>query len=193
MINYLHKTNAPFFSILICSLYKRKHYLKRLENILNKQLHNDIEIIYAVDNGEMSIGDKRNKLLNSTHDNSEFLAFIDDDDLVSENYVSIILNALYQCPDVVGMMGIMTTDGRNPKTFIHSMQYDHWYESGGIYYRMPNHLNPVRKEYALATKFPLINSGEDHDYSNRMFNLLKGKKEIYIPEPIYFYDYRTRK
>ena len=106
MINYLHKTNAPFFSILICSLYKRNHYLKRLENILNKQLHNDIEIIYAVDNGEMSIGDKRNKLLNSTHDNSEFLAFIDDDDLVSENYVSIILNALYQCPDVVGMMEI---------------------------------------------------------------------------------------
>lgn len=181
------------FSILICSLEKRKPYLDRLMAKLCPHVnkYNDVQVLINTDSGQMTIGEKRNKLIDTA--DGDYIAFIDDDDLVADEYVELVMGAINQQADVVGMIGIMTTDGRNPKTFIHSMQYDHWYESGGIYYRMPNHLNPVRKEYALATKFPLINSGEDHDYSNRMFNLLKGKKEIYIPEPIYFYDYRTRK
>lgn len=180
-------------SILICSLEKRKDFLNRLMNVLCPQTnkYDNVQVLINTDEGQLSIGEKRNRLVEDA--DGEYVAYIDDDDLVSKEYVDLIMKALEEKPDVVGMMGIMTTNGRNPKTFIHSLKYDHWFEQHGIYYRCNNHLNPVKKEYASAVKFPLINMGEDHDYSNRLYQILKDKKEIYIPEPIYFYDYRTNK
>ena len=117
----------------------------------------------------------------------EYVAFVDDDDLVSNDYVGFILRAIDREPDVVGLHGIITTNGKNAKPFIHSIKYKTWFENNGIYYRYPNHLNPVKRVLALQVKFPDKSHGEDRDYSDRLFPLLK--TEVMIEDPIYFYLY----
>ena len=181
-------------SILICNLGRRKELLNRLLNILCPQVckySDQIEVLIETDNGEMIIGKKRNILINKAQ--GEYCAFIDDDDTVSEDYIDSIMNALKENPDVVGITGLITENGRNPKIFIHSLQYDTWFEKDNRYYRNNNHLNPIKLEYAKQVPFPEINHGEDHDYSKRIHSLLKGKKEVFLDLPIYFYDFRTNK
>ncbi len=174
----------PKLSVLICSLYNRKISLDKLLERLVPQMNNRTEVIVASDNGELSIGAKRNKLLGVS--NGEYVCYIDDDDMVSNDYISKILTALESKPDCVGIEGIITVNNQNPKKFFHSIKYQVWEEKDGIYLRYPNHLNPIRKTLAMQVKFPEKNHGEDSDYSTRIKPLLK--TEVYLEGPIYFYN-----
>lgn len=185
----------PKLSILICSLHRRKDFFDRLVNILKPQITKDVEVLASIDDGQLSIGAKRNELLNAAK--GAYIAFVDDDDRVSEDYVALILNAIEAKPDVVGMHLIMNTDGKLSGKTYHSLKYDRWYDVGvedkdwRYYYRNPNHLNPVKRELALKVGFENISNGEDRIYSGRLLPLLK--KEVMIESPIYFYEVRTNK
>jgi len=173
------------FSVLICTLEDRKHLLDRLMKVLQPQLTDDVEILVKSDNAEMPIGRKRNMLLDEA--NGQYVAFVDDDDLVSTDYIRKVLAGIVGAPDCCGLQGIITFQGKSPRTFIHSLKYKEWFEKNHVYYRCPNHLNPVKKELAMQVKFPESNFGEDKDYSTRLFPLLKN--EYYIPGVIYHYLY----
>ena len=183
-------------SILIPSLNRRKHYLDRLMSILDPQKNELIEILVNIDDGEKSIGTKRNELLlNATGD---YVAFVDDDDVVESYYVEKILDAIENDPDVVGMHLLHIEDGELKGLTYHSLKYDHWWDEQNKdnpqlrnYYRNPNHLNPIKREYALAVGFPEINFAEDKYYSQNILKYLK--KECYIEQPIYQYLVRSYK
>lgn len=190
-------------SILICSLFNRASSLKRLLDILEKQTTSQVEVLVIKDNGKMSVGSKRNSLLEKAQ--GQYICFVDDDDLVSEDYISKILAAIKTEPDCCGIEGLIslclrvrnkrrsTLTGRKQwmkgpriqRKFIHSIKYKTWFEKDHVYYRCPNHLNPIKKELALQIGFPNIYTGEDKDYSQRLLPLLK--TEVYIEKPIYFY------
>jgi hypothetical protein len=183
-------------SILILSLNRRKHYLERLMDILNPQKRNDIEILTNIDNGEKSIGQKRNELLSQSI--GDYICFIDDDDIVSNNYVELILNAIEKNPDTIGIHLLHKEDGILRGLTYHSLKYTSWWDEINKenptlrnYYRNPNHLNPVKREYALKVGFPEINNGEDKWYSQNILQYLK--TEEYIEPPIYEYLVRTQK
>ena len=183
-------------SILIPSLNRRKHYLDRLISILNPQATDDVEILINIDDGEKSIGTKRNELLEQA--TGDYIAFVDDDDIVEDYYVLEILNAIQSNPDVVGIHLLHIEDNILRGLTYHSLKYTHWYdelnnENPNLrnYYRNPNHLNPVKRKYALAVKFPEINVGEDKDYSYKIKQFLK--TESYIEKPLYHYLVRTKK
>jgi len=181
------------FSILICSLHRRQHFLKRLQDCLAPQIPTDgtVEVLVDQDNGEVAIGAKRNRLLEKAQ--GKFIAFVDDDDLVSGDYVYQILKLINEHPqmDVVGISLIMTTNDTDPEKSFHSIAYRTWWdcpdsETGRKkYFRNPNHLNPVRRDLALRVKFPEKSHAEDRDYSARLLPLLHC--EFCIKEPIYFY------
>ena len=184
-------------SILICSLNRREKYLTKLMRVLSPQINEDVEIITDIDDGEKSIGQKRNDLIKRAA--GDYIAFIDDDDLVTSDYVPLILEGIKTSPDVIGMKLIMYTDGQNPQKSHHSIKYSSWYDTPDpvsprvkrLYYRNPNHLNPVKREHALLVSFPEINNGEDRVYSKEIFPLLK--TEVFIEKPIYMYLVRSRK
>ena len=183
-------------SILICSVTKRKEFLDRLLKILEKQKTDDVEILVEIDDGEKSIGTKRNILLEKSK--GEYITFIDDDDTIPKYYIGEILEGIKYKPDVIGIHLIMDHDGKHSERTYHSLRYGYWYHEpdqenfGRLkYYRNPNHLNPVKRELAVQVKFPEINQGEDKDYSMRLLPLLN--TEYYIPLPIYFYEYRSVK
>lgn len=175
----------PDLSILICSLNDRQKSLSILLSELRRQKTKDIEILVESDGGEMMIGDKRNILLENS--SGKYVSFIDDDDDISPDYVSKVLKAIKKEPDCCGLEGTITTNGRRPKKFIHSLQYKKWFEKNGIYYRNPNHLNAIKREIALKVGFSSKSHGEDRDFSMAVLPYLK--TEEYISGPIYFYKY----
>ena len=180
----------PSFSILVCTLPERKHFLDRLMANLTPQLNSDVEVLIESDNGNMKIGKKRNVLLNKS--TKDYICFIDDDDLVSDTYVADVLQALESRPDCCSLSGIYTVDGKNPTEFRHSLKYLAWdtiTEKGKqVYVRPPNHLNVVKREIALSVLFnDSLSNGEDRDYSDRMRGHLK--TESIINNVLYYYLY----
>jgi len=185
---------TPILSILICTLPKRAKMLEDLINSLNDSVKYNVEILY--DNTvNITTGEKRNNLIHKAK--GKYISFIDDDDKVSKNYIKRITEiAISIKPDVIGLTGIMTTNGSTPKKFKHSLQYDGWYEKNEIFYRYPNHLNPIKKDIALKILYPEKTIAEDRDYSHRLYKYLKENNctEFYIDdEPMYYYLYTTKK
>jgi len=149
---------------------------------------NQVEVLF--DNSmEYNIGVKRNKLLSRAY--GEYIVFIDDDDLISSDYVHKILVACQQETDCIGISGIITTNGLKQKQWHISKKNLTWFEKNWIYYRTPNHISPVRRTIALKAMFPEISYAEDHGYSRRLLPLLKS--EAIVPGNIYHYRYVTKK
>lgn len=176
-------------SILIATIPSRKESFYSLLDNLNYQLctTQGVEIL-SDDSIHINIGQKRNSLL--LRAKGEYIIFADDDDEVSQNYVSLILKAIESKPDCVAINGTITTNGKDEKKWFISRVYGRWYTGKDwIYYRTPNHISPVRRELALKAGFPEICHGEDHTYSMRLLPLLK--TETTIEQPIYHYKYRN--
>lgn len=173
-------------SILIPSLNERKNSFDVLKADIADQIGNhQVEILSLCDDGQLSIGEKRNMLL--VQSTGEYVTFVDDDDTVSPDYVEKILKALSQNPDCCSLTGeIVFSDGYS-RPFIHSLRYDRWVDDheGKVYYRPPNHLNTIRRSIALQVKFPLLNSGEDRAFSMDIRPFLK--TEEWIEGVIYNY------
>ena len=169
-------------SILICSLENRKKSSQKLMAVLKEQATNEIEILVQIDKGQITTGEKRNQLLEAA--SGQYIAFIDDDDMVPDDYVSKILKAIKESPDCCGIKGQMT-NRKGKFIFVHSIQFKSWFTKNNIYYRCPNHLSPVKRELAIATGFLGIRTGEDKDYSERL--LPKLQTEEFILGILYYY------
>lgn len=178
------------FSVLIPSLNDRTVKLQQLMGALQPQKRENVEFLVLSDSGQMSIGQKRNMLLNQSK--GEYVAFVDDDDMVPPDYVERILAALAKGnPDCTSLTGrIVFSDGYS-RPFIHSLRYESWIDDhdNKVYYRPPNHLNAVRREFAVQVGFPPVNMGEDRHFSHNIRPLLK--KEAWIDGELY--EYRCRK
>lgn len=180
------------FSILIPTLDNRRElfdllYEKIAKQIAQNSLQNEVEIIHSRDGGERSVGAKRNELLNRA--GGKFVAFVDDDDNLSDRYVPLICNAINENPDIdcVGIKGEITFRGTNPRIFIHSVRYKEYFSKNGIYYRPPYHLNPIRRDIAMRYKFEEIDYSEDIDWAIRICRDGTLKKEYFIDKTIYYY------
>jgi len=183
------------WSILICTLDERKEDFNYIVNKLNYQinknkLNEDIEILYFSDNRENSIGFKRNSLLSDSK--GKYVCFVDDDDDLSDNYIKVIYKSLLENKDCSSLNGIITFDGKNPKKFIHSIEYDNYFEKNDIYYRPPNHLNPIKRDLVSKIKFPDINFGEDADWTMQVAKSKILKTEAIINDVYYFYSFKTK-
>jgi hypothetical protein len=188
------KSREKQLSILICTIPRRKHLLNRLLWILKKQENKQTEILTLSEENDMPIGNKRNRLLDMAK--GEYVCFIDDDDTVSDDYVRKILKAIESKPDCCSLDGLYTIDGKNPVLFKHSLDYKEWgstIENGEkVYLRYPNHLNAIKRELALKTRFDdTLSVGEDKDFSERLLPLLKNESKI--NGILYHYLFLTRR
>jgi glycosyltransferase involved in cell wall biosynthesis len=184
-------SETPTLSILICNLQERAQSLARLLTQLDRQTTDRVEVLIETDNRQVPTGTKRNTLLARAQ--GAFTAFIDDDDMVSPSYVRDVLNAIDSQPgvDCIGLKGIITFGGparRNPRPFVHSVRCKSWHEANGVYYRTPNHLNPIASRHSKVTPFLPIVHGEDKAWSDALRGLLKS--EVMVKEPLYFYESR---
>lgn len=193
-INDMHK-KPILWSILICTLNEREKsfsyiYSKLLQQIQNAGLENEVEVVYCKDNREHAVGFKRNQLMQASK--GKYTNFVDDDDDVHEQYIPMIYGRLLQNPDCVSLVGIYTVNGKNPQGFIHSIAYDRYFQKGNVYYRPPNHLNPMRRSIAIQFAFPEINQQEDTKWAMQIARSKLLQKEEVITEPYYFYLFTSK-
>lgn len=177
-------------SILIPTLDSRSALLSILLQELQRQI-GDRLVEVLVDKGEGTTGSKRNRLLNQA--SGKYIAFIDDDDAVSDRYIDLILEAVKDNPDCLSLIGVITTNGKNPVKFYHSLQYTSYFERNGAYYRPPNHLNVIRASIAKLYPFPDKTWGEDTEWAMKLCSDCVLKYEIVIDEVLYYYQYKTKK
>lgn len=182
-------------SILIPTLQERWLKYSVLYNHLQAQVgERDVRIIPDSRGRHITIGTKRQEMLQATA--TDYVVFVDDDDMVEHNYVELIYDAIQKDPDVVGLRGWMTTNGANPESWSISIKYPEWKTDfdGFRYVRCPNHLAPIKREHALAIGYD-VNSrfGEDADYSMRLRDAALCKKEEFIDQQIYHYIWKSNK
>ena len=180
-------------TITIASVSIRKEMLDSLLKELNRQinennLQDEVEILVD-DDDKRFLGTKRKLMLSKAR--GYFTCAIDDDDWVSENYIQLIVNAIKNNADIdcIGINGVITTNGENPKKWIISCHFEDWFEKDDIYYRTPNHICPIKTELVRIADFDDVAWGEDYPFSQRVKPLLK--KEIEIAEPLYVYQFST--
>jgi glycosyltransferase involved in cell wall biosynthesis len=176
-------------SILILTLPTRIDSYATLIKTLNQQviqnnLMSRVQILSLCDTKEISVGEKRNILLNKSC--GKYVCFIDDDDLIAPDYIIKLMNAINSNADVITFCGEYIQNTITTPfsiSIVHRGNYNH----PNIFYRLPNHLCPVKREIALNCMFTDKNFGEDSDYAERINKHIKN--EFHIQDKLYFYMY----
>lgn len=175
------------FLILICTLPERADKLRRLTRTLDRQKAN-----YKIHDAgrSMTTGMKRNQLIEQS--SSDYFAFVDDDDLVTDNYYQAITDAIQSGPDVVTFCGYMTTNGAQRKGF--TIKLDSKYEEkDNHFYRFPNHLCAFKRQKVQHIKFPDQHVQEDYQWAKMIHDRKILKTEVHIPQELYWYDFDAYK
>jgi len=176
-------------SIIICSLTERRNeFLDRLLLQIEKQTlgRDNVEIIVLTDNAKRPIGTKRNDGLAIAQ--GKYVCFVDDDDMVSDDYVVSILEEIRNWhPDVIVFDAVISFNGEGQKLVKYGREYDHT-ESGEAYFRRPNHLM-VHKKSNITEFFRDVKTGEDDEWASRMLDRIVTQSRI--DKVLYHYDYRT--
>jgi hypothetical protein len=143
-----------------------------------------------LDNKTMTLGDKRNRMVNMAR--GTFITFADDDDLLSEDYVDTLVDAIdyIDNPDVINFMVNISINGGEYKPVHYSIKYKQDYNDEVAYYRIPNHLMCVRTELAKATPYKPIIRGEDSAYAKDLFPKLR--REHNLNKVLYYYNFNQK-
>ena len=189
-------SQIPNLSILICSVSVRHKYLNRLlhklqdQLIENPDLQKKIEIIVFADNFELKTGKKRNMLIDKSK--GKFVVFIDDDDLVSDNYCKLISDIIdsHSNIDYIGFKLECIINGEPAKPVYHSSRYDGWYDDESGYYRHWSHINPTKREIMVKYPFLDVLCSEDSNVAGRIYRDKVIKREFFIDDIMYIYDAR---
>lgn len=175
-------------SILVCTTTGRvgtflPKIIRHLENISS----DGVEILYLGDNKKRSVGTKRNDLINLAQ--GEYISFIDDDDMVSSDYCTLILKEIEHNPDVICFNAFRNFNGRKDRPVIYSALFKQDADKQHVYERIPNHLSVWRKDLCLP--FQDRNFGEDSEWAIRMRQLIKTSRKIDKVLYQYWFDSRT--
>lgn len=185
----------PKLTILIPTLPQRKRFFDRLWNELLIQIHKegtDEVVIEGNAATDICIGTKRNRMMEEV--TTEYMAFFDDDDMPGPNYIKHLMEGIDKGVDCCSLTGIITTDGANPKKFVHSIKYDSLFTGDdGVYYRPTMHINCLKTEHARKAVFPEWRTSEDSKWAMDLQHTGVLKTEHYIDEVIYHYEYVSNK
>ena len=169
MYNYIARKRYDYdWTILIPTIMGREESLRHLlgslrETIARSAPHLRIEYCVELDNREMSIGNKREKLLQGAH--GKYVSFIDDDDDITDAYVEDVSRMIEANLPVMRLRGQIAQ-----YTFTHSLDntLSGVMARGDVFLRPPNHLNPMMADVAKLVHFKDGVRGEDLDWTIRM-------------------------
>jgi glycosyltransferase involved in cell wall biosynthesis len=180
-------------SILIPTMNKRQSLFKEVLAEVQKQIREtpeiSAEVLWESDNGELTLGAKRNVLVSKC--NGKYHCFVDDDDVLApyflKTFVPMIESGIdYDCASFVGAH---YQKGKYNKLFNHSTIYCEWFELEGRYYRCPSPLNMIKTSIVREIQYKDIRNTEDHEFSMRLLQsgLLKSEFKVDPNKPLYHY------
>ena len=188
-------TDEYLLSILIPTLESRRMQCEHLCREIDRQIllagaGDLVEVLTLRDSGSASVGEKRNQLVSSAR--GRFIVFIDDDDMVSSDYVDQLTKVLQTHPeaDCVSFTGEISFRGAHRRSMVHSIEFTDWHHRRGQYLRPPCHITPIRREIASRYAFAEVDYAEDMDWSLRLSRDQALKREVILDRTLYFYHCR---
>ena len=185
--------NEVKLSILVCTVTSRVNdFLPKIISKLEKQAEGKaVEILYLGDNRKRSIGAKRNDLLLLSK--GVYSCFIDDDDDISDDYVDTILNIIENSkpsPDVIVFQAMFKDVLQGiEKPVKYSAGFLKDFEDADYFYRLPNHLTPMKMEILSKIWFKEVNYGEDFDFAKQIKPYLNTQASV--SKILYYYNYNA--
>lgn len=172
------------WSILILTQPSRDEYLHRLLAVLEPQVklyEDQVEICIRQCDTGISVGENRQILREQAA--GEYSCYIDDDDLIPEDYVETIL-PLLDGVDYVGFYLHRYDDGNSTGVYKHSL-------TGERNSRI-SHINPIKTSIALTVP---MSGGfqEDRRWWNALDDSGIVQTENFLDREMYFYYYRSDK
>ena len=166
-----------------------------LHNILDlHDFHNEVQLLYAIDNKEMSIGAKRQWLYEQAE--GRYSWQIDSDDCIAADAIPLILEAIKEDADCITFQEKCIIDGVESISDIR-LHYSDWCESefGYDHIRTPFFKTPIKTEICRKVPVPDLRFGEDHVWAKAIKIYIQS--ETYIPKMLYYYtrissDHNTR-
>lgn len=183
-------SNPIKLSILVPTVPSRiDTFFPRIIKELNKQVgeRKDIEILGLFDNKRKSTGAKRQDLLNLAR--GEYLTFVDDDDRVTDDYVSSIMQKLEDHPgvDCVVYNTICRVNAGPPKLCKYGVEFEYGDILGGTEWRgKPAHTMVWCSEIAKKHNFFDMVHGEDISWVKRACKDIVTQERI--DRVLYHYD-----
>jgi hypothetical protein len=193
MYTYIRRKTYEYdWSVLIPTIPGREEGLRNLLSSIREKLGRvapDLRVEYCVrfDNREMSIGMKREELLQGCR--GKYMSFIDDDDDITDAYIEDLVQTIRGNYPVMRLRGQI-----NQYTFTHSVEnkLTDKMARDGVFVRPPNHLNPMMSDVAKLVRFKDLIRGEDLDWAIRLAKSGFLQNE-YISDPIRIhYIYKLR-
>jgi glycosyltransferase involved in cell wall biosynthesis len=193
------------FSVLMLSIPERIESMKAAVTHLQEQANatgqpKSVEILVMLDNRSKSISEKRNDLLMAAR--GKYVAFLDDDDAVSKEYMSKILQAIdeHEGVDCISFNQWCSLDGE-PMDVEFGIGNPHgqlWRDEEGFLgdiKRPPYHMCLWRRDLAITEEFrPMYGangqSTEDIDWLMRLYP--KIQTEHHIPDALHGYIYNSK-
>lgn len=166
-------------TIAIPTTTERKELFDKLIERVCSMAPEGVKVIYCEDNKEMSVGAKRQLLLNNI--DTEYFTMLDDDDDLPDNYFDLVLPVLANKPDFVGGYELVMPKNIRVK---HSLRCITWGENP--LRRTPFYKMPMRTDIAKKVGFKDMRYGEDRRFSEAVYPLLK--KEAFIDAALYIYN-----
>jgi hypothetical protein len=179
---------TPLLSILIPATPARYHsHLWPLYEKLAAQVGNSpVEILVFLDNRQRTIGEKRDALVQMSR--GKFVAFCDDDDDVSEIYITALLAAIGadEKADVVTFKQRAVVDGIEGICHF-SLKHPNEPFSPSGFRRNAWHVCAWRGDLARRFRFPATNFGEDWAWARHL--VVEAKNEHHIDQVLHVYRY----
>jgi glycosyltransferase involved in cell wall biosynthesis len=186
-------SNNYLLTIAVCSLLERTEtFLPKMVGQLKSQIDpfkNDVDLIIDIDNRNKSLGKKRDEIVNRAK--GKYIVFVDDDDILSDDYISQLITAIKQNDvDVISFIVDVSINGGAYTPCYYSIKYDKDYNKSNSYHRLPNHICAVKTGIAKEVGYSDFTFGEDADFAKRAKPLLK--TEFMIDKVLYYYIYNVK-
>jgi glycosyltransferase involved in cell wall biosynthesis len=187
-------TGAPTWSILVPTLGERRSLFERLMAGLLPQLDpyaGRVRVIGWHNDGSPSLPEIRQRMVETA--GTEYVSFVDDDDVVAPSYVREIVTALEKAPDYVGFQVQCYSDGQPTAVAYHSLEYRRWRNLPGRYERDISHINPIRTRLALRADFSRTRAGgaEDRAWADQLRRARVLRRQVVVNRILYHYLFTT--
>jgi hypothetical protein len=194
MMTYIGRKDYPYdWSVLIPTMTGREATLARLLASIREKCARlaptlRVEICLEYDNKEVSIGVKRQTLLQRAK--GKYTSFIDDDDDITDAYIEDLQACLAEGAHVMRLRGQM---GVYP--FLHSTAHTlatpmATHDTPAVFQRPPNHLNPMLADIAKLIPFKNATYGEDLDWTLSLYRTGLLRSEYRSPPERVHYIYQ---